>query len=342
TANIAAGVAQDAAGNLSTAAAPFTRTYDSIAPTVVMSSALPNPTNTSPIPVTVTFSESVTGFTAASITSSNGSVSGFAGSGASYSFILTPTAQGTVTANIAAGVAQDAAGNPSTAAAPFTRTYDSIAPTVAMSSALPNPTNTSPIPVTVTFSESVTGFTAASITSSNGSVSGFAGSGASYSFILTPTAQGTVTANIAAGVAQDAAGNLSTAAAPFTRTYDSIAPTVAMSSALPNPTNTSPIPVSVLFSESVTGFTLASITASNGNVSGFSGSGASYSFTLTPTAQGVVTANIAAGVTQDAAGNPNTAAPAFSRTYDSVAPTVTSIVRAGADPTAAASVGFTV
>src|SRR5207248_2634089 len=36
------------------------------------------------------------------------------------------------------------------------------------------------------------------------------------------------------------------------------------------------------------------------------------------------------------------AAPQFTRTYDSVAPTVASIVRAGVSPTSAASVNFTV
>jgi hypothetical protein len=94
---------------------------------------------------------------------------------------------------------------------------DTTRPSVSMSSAASNPTNTSPIPVTVTFSESVTGFTSGDITATNGTVSGFTGSGANYSFNLTPSGQGTVSADVAANVATDAAGNATAAAATVTQ-----------------------------------------------------------------------------------------------------------------------------
>src|SRR5687768_15961491 len=97
-------------------------------------------------------------------------------------------------ANRGAGVSRDAAGNASSAATQFARTYDTAAPSVAFSSAAPNPTNTSPIPVTFTFSESVIGLTAAYITTANGTVSNFASSGATYTFDLVPSGQGLVTA----------------------------------------------------------------------------------------------------------------------------------------------------
>ena len=44
--------------------------------------------------------------------------------------------------------------------------------------------------------------------------------------------------------------------------------------------------------------------------------GDTYTFDLTPTGQGLVTADIAAGVAQDAAGNGNSAATQFSRTFE--------------------------
>ncbi|MBI5094586.1 MAG: hypothetical protein HZB26_19400, partial [Candidatus Hydrogenedentes bacterium] len=323
TADIAAGVCVDVAGNSNTAATQLSRTYDSVAPTVSMSSAAGATTNSNPIPVTVTFSEGVTGFTSGDITAGNATVSGFAGSGSSYSFNLTPSGQGAVTADIAGGVCVDAAGNGNTAATQLSRTYDSVPPTVAMSSPASSPTNTSPIPVTVTFSESVTGFTSGDISAGNATVSGFAGSGSSYSFSLTPTGQGAVTADVAGGVCTDTAGNGNGAAPQFSRTYDSVAPAVSMSSVTSSPTNTTPIPVTVTFGESVTGFTSGDITASNASVSGFSGSGSSFSFNLTPSGQGTVTADIAGGVCVDAAGNGNAAATQFTRTYDSAGPTVT-------------------
>ncbi|QKG53179.1 beta strand repeat-containing protein [Hymenobacter sp. BRD67] len=80
-------------------------------------------TGTSPIPFTVTFSQSVTGFSAAGVTVSNGSVSGFAGSGTTYTFNVTPSANGLVTVNVPAGAATDANNTPNTAASQFSITY---------------------------------------------------------------------------------------------------------------------------------------------------------------------------------------------------------------------------
>lgn len=192
-------------------------TIDRTAPSAILSSATASPTNVSPIPVVVSFSEDVTGFTAGDIAASNGSVSHFGGSGATYTFDLVPSGQGTVSANLAAGVTQDLAGNGNTSAS-FSRTYDSVAPTVTLSSTVPNPANAGPIPVTVTFSEAVSGFAPGDLAVSNGSVSNFVGSGATYSFDLVPEDLGvTVSASIAAGVAQDAAGNGNVAGAPLSR-----------------------------------------------------------------------------------------------------------------------------
>jgi hypothetical protein len=88
-----------------------------------------------------------------------------------------------------------------------------------MTSPASDPTQVSPIAVTVTFGASVTGFNADDITSNSGAISNFTGSGASYTFDLTPFANGLVTADIAAGVAQDSTGNVNAAAAQFSRMY---------------------------------------------------------------------------------------------------------------------------
>ncbi|MBE5322367.1 hypothetical protein IM793_24720, partial [Pedobacter sp. MR2016-19] len=110
---------------------------DSQRPSVVITStagASGGSTSTSPIPFTVTFSETVTGFVAGDITPGNATISGFSGSGTTYTFNATPTANGAVTINVSANIAQDAAGNSNTAASPFSITYGQIVtatPTVA-------------------------------------------------------------------------------------------------------------------------------------------------------------------------------------------------------------------
>jgi hypothetical protein len=68
-------------------------------------------------------------------------------------------------------------------------------------------------------------------------------------------------------------------------------------------------------SEVSTDFLIGSITVGNGSASNFAGSGTSYTCTITPTALGNVTVDVAAGAFHDAAGNENTAATQFSILY---------------------------
>ena len=97
---------------------------------------------------------------------------------------------------------------------------------------------------------------------------------------------------------------------------DTDAPTVEITSSESSPTDNANISVAVNFSENVTGFDLTDLTISNGTASNLTGSGASYSFTLSPTAAGTVTVDMNAGVVTDIATNGNTAASQFSIDYD--------------------------
>ena len=224
TVDVAAGVAQDGAGNDNTAATQFSIENDETAPTVVISSTASDPVSGA-FSVSFTFDETVSGFALADITVGNGAASNFAGSGASYTADITPAADGTVTVDVAAGVAQDGAGNNNTAATQFSIENDETAPTVVISSSASDPV-AGVFPVTFTFDESVTGFVLADITVGNGAASNFAGSGTTYTADITPAASGTVTVDVAAGVAQDTAGNTNTAATQFSIENDETAPTV--------------------------------------------------------------------------------------------------------------------
>ena len=330
TVDVAAGVAHDTAGNANTAAAQLSVTYDTAAPTVIISTSAGALTNTSPIPVTVTFSKSVADFTESDITVANGTASDFIGVGKVYTMKVTPMANGAVTVNVAAGVAHDTAGNANTAALQLSVTYDTAAPTVEISTSAGALTNTSPIPVTVTFSKSVADFTESDLTVANGTVSDFIGVGKVYTMKVTPKADGAVTVDVAAGVAHDTAGNANTAASQLSVTYDATAPTVIISTSAGALTNTSPIPVTVTFSKSVADFTESDITVANGTVSDFIGVGKVYTMKVTPKADGAVTVDVAAGVAHDTAGNANTAAVQLSVTYDTAAPTVIISTSAGA------------
>lgn len=136
---VVTGTLTDAAGNQAdivslpgtTIATGKTIRIDTIAPSVTVTSDASDPTNANPIPVTVTISETVTDFTVGDIIATNGAAQNFAGSGATYSFALAPGGQGLVAVDIAEGVAHDSAGNGNSVAAPFSRLFDSVAPTIA-------------------------------------------------------------------------------------------------------------------------------------------------------------------------------------------------------------------
>ncbi len=80
------------------------------------------------------------------------------------------------------------------------------------------------------------------------------------------------------------------------------------------PANVSdPFVVTATFSHAVAGFTLSDISVTGGTAGAFSGSGTSYSFTITPTAN--VTISVAANAAQDAEVVTNLASNVLSRTY---------------------------
>ncbi len=316
-----AGVAQNPA-DTNTASNAITMTYDSGAPTVTLSSTSASTTSTSPIPIAVTFSESITGFTLADVTVTNGTAGTLSGSGASFSFNITPTAAGPVTAVVGASAVTDSAGNSNAVSSTLSRIYSTGSPNVTLTTTASSPTNQSSFAMTATFTESVTGFISSDVSVSNGTVNGFSGSGNAYTFNVTPTADGAVTVTVPAGVAQNPA-DTNTASNTISIAYDTAAPTAAISSSAASTTATSPIPFTVTFNEAVTGFTNADVGLTNGTLSGFTSvSNTTYTFNVSPAAAGAVNISIAASVANDGAGNANSAASAFSRIYSTGSPSV--------------------
>ncbi len=123
----------------------------------------------------------------------------------------------------------------------------------------------------------------------------------------------------------DLAGNANTAAQRLTVAIDTSSPTVAISSTESSPTNLDSIPVSVVFSEVVTGFELSDLSIVNGSASGLqtSADGRTYSFNVTPTNDGVVSVAVPANVAVDTANKGNLASPNnLSITVDRAPPTV--------------------
>ena len=320
TVDIGGGIAVDGAGNGNTAATQFSITFDGTSPTVNITSTASGPTNVSPVPITITFDEPVTGFVAGDLTLGGGTSSNFSGTGTTYTFDFIPAGDGTLTVDIGGNAALDAAGNGNTAATQFSILFDGAGPTANITSTAGTSTNVSPVPITVTFDEPVTGFVVGDLVLGGGTSSNFSGTGTTYTFDFTPTGDGTLTVDLGSNVALDAAGNGNSAATQFSIDFDTKSPTVVISSSETSPTNASPIPVTVEFNEAVTGFVLGDVSVSGGTVSNFGGTGDTYTFDFIPTGDGTLTVDIGSNVAFDAAANGNTAASQFSIVSDGTAP----------------------
>jgi hypothetical protein len=246
----------------------------------------------------------------------------------------------TVTAALNAGKVTDLAGNPNTASASTDNSVDYVdqtPPSVAISSTSVSPINGA-ITVKVTFSENVTGFVVGDITVTNAATpSNFLGSGAVYTFTLTPTTDGVVTADINASVATDPAGNLNTAAPQFTRTYDGTRPDTFIDAPLPPNPDTDNMPT----------FTFHGTDASPGVVASFqckmdSGTYAACVSPFTSTALSSASHTFYVYAV-DNASNMDTITPAsYAWTVDTIAPTVISSTLANPNPTSRLSASFTV
>ena len=316
TLNINAGVATDAANNSNTAATSQTVTVnvDTESPGVTVS--VPSGVQNGAFNVTITFTETVSGFTQSDV-SLNGSAASITAWSANsnntiYTATITPTASGTVTIGVAANVATDAANNQNTAATSKNVTVDVDKPTVTIG--VPSGTQTGAFDATITFTEAVSGFTQSdvSLTGSAASITAWSANSDDtvYTATITPTASGTVTIGVAANVATDATNNANTAATSKTVSVDVDRPTTTVG--VPSGTQTGAFDATITFLETVSGFVGSDVSLSGSAASITSWRANSnntvYTATITPTASGTVTIGVAANVATDAAGNNNTAA----------------------------------
>ena len=194
-----------------------------------------SPTNADSLTWHVTFSEDVANVDAADFEVS-GTTAALTYSTVTASTVHSVTASGGNLASLDGTVTlafasdqniADTAGNPN----PLTNTtptgtndnsyvVDNTAPTVTITDV--PAISAAAFTAEFTFSESVTGFAQADIALGNGTASSFTDStgDTQYTAVITPTATGTVTVDVAANAAMDLAGNNNTAAAQAMSDYD--------------------------------------------------------------------------------------------------------------------------
>ncbi len=283
-----------------------------------------------PFTVTVEFTEVVTGFEVADIEVNNGTITtgptAVAGSDRQYTLDIRPGSFDVVTITIIASAVVDAFNNNNDAEEVLV-TYmpvDTIRPLVMLTGAPDTATSRAPFPVTATFTEAVTGLEVVGIKVTNGAVTTLSGRGANYVLTITPDDDGDIEIIILKDAVLDIADNGNDASNLVRVTYDAIAPTVTLAG--PDTlSNLEPFAVTATFSEVVTGFEVADIEVTNGAVTTFSGSGANYVLTLTPTGNGDLLVTIPAAVAVDAVTNGNMASDTLAVVNTIVADTQTAI-----------------
>jgi hypothetical protein len=202
---------------------------------------------------------------------------------------------------------------------------DTTAPVATLTSTTQNVTNVNPIPVTIAFSEVVTGLDLGDFLTTNGTAQNLVGSGANYTVELVPQGQGIAQISIKNSAVLDLAGNTNPSSLTLQRTYDSARPSVRIDSSSAETSNTTLIPASITFSEAVTGFTASDITITNGTIASLSGSGANYAIEIAPNTDGAVELFIAQNIAFDSGGNGNLSSDTLSRFFDSTPPQILSV-----------------
>jgi hypothetical protein len=293
---------------------------DSTSPSIVITSDKLTFTAT-PFTATFTFSEEVIDFAVDDITVGNGAAGAFqTADNIVFTAEITPVSAGLVTIDVAAGAATDIALNPNKTADQYSLTYNPDAPGVTVST-FSEYTNTSPIPATITFTEEVTGFDdLADITITNGTGANLStGDNITFALDITPTGD-TVTVQVPEDVCSAADdSSINCASNILTVHYDIAAPSVIVSSTASDPTDVSPIPVTITFSEQVTEFEVGDLIIGNGSAGSLDTTdNIEFTADITPDNEGTVTVDIAASVCTDLAGNDNTAAVQFSVVFDTV------------------------
>ncbi len=329
TIDVAANTFIDSAGNDNTAATQLSISLDTLLPTINITSDKPSLKAGETAILTFTLSEASSDFANGDITVVGGSLSSFTGRGTSYSAVFTPDSDRTAAATIdvAANTFIDSAGNDNTAATQLSLTLDTLLPTINITSDKPSLKAGETATLTFILSESSSDFAASDISVVGGSLSAFTGSGTSYSAIFTPDSDRTAAATIdvAANTFIDSAGNDNTAATQLSISLDTLLPTINIISDKPSLKAGETAALTFTLSEASSDFVEGDITVVGGNLSSFSGSGASYSATLTPLNDGAVTVTVSTGAFTDLSGNASLAAEQLTLQYDSLRPYIQSL-----------------
>ncbi|WP_146864111.1 Ig-like domain-containing protein, partial [Chitinophaga cymbidii] len=323
---------RDAAGNITPLQDQVT--LDATAPNTTIVTSPPVLTNSANATFTFTSSETPAIFQA--------QLDGGAFTPATTPLTFTGMAEGPHTFTVRA---VDAAGNIDAAPASFNWTIDLTAPAVSTVSVPANGyyNQGTTLTFSVQFGEDVvvtgTPYVELILGSATVQAAHTAGSGTdTHTFSYTVQAGDTDMDGIAlgsnimlnGGTMRDLAGNDAQPALQNVASTNSVfvntsSPSVTLSTTASSPVN-QPFPVTIIFSEAVTGLTLGDFSIANATLSSLSTTdNITYTITVTPSADGAITLSLPADAAQNIGNNGNAASNTLNLTYDQTAPAITTV-----------------
>ncbi|HWJ95616.1 MAG TPA: Ig-like domain-containing protein, partial [Telluria sp.] len=347
---VASGSYTDAAGNNGGAGATPSLTFDTKAPTLTVTSDKTVLKAGETATITFTFSEDPgASFVAGDVGVTGGTLSGLTTTGAVRTATFTPTPNtnaGTASISVAANAYTDGAGNNGGGGTAPGMTFDTLAPTVTISSSKSALKVGETATITFTFSEDPGASfawdgTTGDVAVTGGTLGAISGSGTTRSATFTPDANtnaGTASITIASGTYADTAGNAGGAGSTPSVSFDTKAPTVTISSDKAALGTGETATITFTFSEDPGASfswdgTSGDVAVSGGTLGAITGSGTTRTAVFTAGTGSSASISVTAASYSDAAGNTGAASSAFSITLDSTPPDApsTPVLAAGSD-----------
>jgi len=286
-------------------------TLEVVAETIVsatLSSTTGLKTNLEIIPVTISFSEQITGLSIEDFVVENATLSDLTtNDNITFTLNLNPAEIGPVSIQLPSEVVTDLSDNENEASNKLEFEFENVSPEIELTSDVGVITNQAQFQLTFSFSEPVIDFELEDLLITNATAETLEKiDEETYSLIISPENDGEVMVEVPENAVTDEFGNMNLSGV-FSAVFDGTPPTVTLTTDAESPIMQEQFDVTITFSEPVEGFDPnLDIGITNGVLAEIESSDdLNYSATVVPGEEGQIAISIPEGVVQDEAGNIN-------------------------------------
>jgi len=261
--------------------ASMTAVWDSDAPRLTMGGMPSKINSTASLRVTFRFSEEVTGFATEDVSVTGGVKGRLTGSKDTYTLMVSPNGVEDVVVRVPMNTVTDGLNAGPSSAISDTAIWDATVPDVTISGMPPRINTVVALTSIFTFTEDVTEFESNDVTVTGGNKGDFSGTGENYSLNITPVEGSDVIVVVGSNAVTDGVNRGPSSTTRTTSVWDKIPPSLTIT-VPPKIGPSSVLTAKFIFSEDVIGFETSDIAVTGGIKEIFSGSGNSYTLSITP------------------------------------------------------------